>query len=389
MATLRMNRDALRANHRAIRARTEPNGIEVGYVTKLLCGSETLLREVLALQPAEVMDARTGNLAAVRRLDAHVRTVYIKPPAPGNAEDVVRWADASYNTELATLEALDAEAGRQGVRHGVVVMVEMGDLREGIVRERVAEFVGRALRFDHLELQGIGTNFNCLNGTLPSEDKLWQLSLFRELIEVRHGIVVPWVSGGTTVALPMLAEGRVPAAVNHFRIGEGLFFGTDIVHGGTLDGMRDDVLSLEAEVIEVAEKPAEPSGPFGEDPFGGTREASRGPIGTRRQALVDVGWLDLDPEYLEPDDEGVEIVDVSSDIMSIDVGRRATPTRVGDTIRFKLQYMGALKLLNSDYVDKVVIDDEGNRLGAPEPIGASDAAAGGRARTGSSDDVAA
>ncbi|MEX2501124.1 MAG: alanine racemase [Trueperaceae bacterium] len=368
-----MNRDALRQNDREIRRRTDGHGIEVGYVTKLLCGSETLLREVLALKPAEVMDARTGNLAAVRRLDANVRTVYIKPPAPGNAEDVVRWANVSYNTELATLEALDREAGRQGVRHGVVVMVEMGDLREGIVRERVAEFVGRALRFEHLQLEGIGTNFNCLNGTLPSEDKLWQLSLFRELIEVRHGITVPWISGGTTVALPMLAEGLVPAAVNHFRVGEGLFFGTDIANGGILEGMRDDVLSLEAEVIEVAEKPSEPSGPFGEDPFGGTRKASRGPIGTRRQALVDVGWLDVDPEYLEAADEGVAVVDVSSDIMSIDVGQRATPTRVGDTIRFKLRYMGALKLLNSDYVDKVVIDDEGRRLDAPELATAQEA----------------
>ncbi len=366
MATLRTNRDALRHNHAELERRMAGHGVAYGIVTKLLCGNERLLREVLELGPREVMDARTGNLAAVRQIDPRVRTVYIKPPAPGNAAEVVRWADVSYNTELATLEALDREAERQGVVHGIVVMVEMGDLREGVMRERLLEFVGRALRFEHLRLEGLGTNFNCLNGTMPSEDKLWQLGLFRELVELRYGVDLRWVSGGTSVALPMLFDGRVPPAVNHFRIGESLFFGRDLREGRTFEGMRDDVFELEAEVIEVAEKPAEPSGPFGEDPFGGTRDESEGPVGTARRALLDVGWLDLDPEFLTPADDGVEIVDVSSDMTAVDVSARTAPTRVGDRLRFRLRYMGALKALNSDYIDKVVVGDDGRVLAHEE-----------------------
>lgn len=364
MATLKTNRDALRHNHAELERRMAGHGVAYGIVTKLLCGNEDLLAEVLALNPREVMDARTGNLKAVRSLDPNARTVYIKPPAPGNAAEVVRWADVSFNTELATLEALDREAALQGVVHGVVVMVEMGDLREGVMRERLLEFVGRALRFEHLRIEGLGTNFNCLNGTMPSEDKLWQLGLFRELVELRYGVDLRWVSGGTSVALPMLFDGLVPAAVNHFRIGEGLFFGRDLRAGRTFEGMRDDVFELEAEVIEVAEKPSEPSGPFGEDPFGGRRDAATGPIGTARRAILDVGWLDLDPEFLEPIEDDVEIVDVSSDMTVVDVGSRGEPTRVGDKLRFELRYMGALKLLNSDYIDKVVVDDDGRTLPA-------------------------
>lgn len=364
MATLKTNRDALRHNHAELERRMAGHGVAYGIVTKLLCGNEDLLAEVLALNPREVMDARTGNLKAVRSLDPNARTVYIKPPAPGNAAEVVRWADVSFNTELATLEALDREAERQGVVHGVVVMVEMGDLREGVMRERLLEFVGRALRFEHLRIEGLGTNFNCLNGTMPSEDKLWQLGLFRELVELRYGVDLRWVSGGTSVALPMLFDGLVPSAINHFRIGEGLFFGRDLRAGRTFAGMRDDVFELEAEVIEVAEKPSEPSGPFGEDPFGGRRDAATGPIGTARRAILDVGWLDLDPEFLEPMEDDVEIVDVSSDMTVVDVGSRGEPTRVGDKLRFKLRYMGALKLLNSAYIDKVVVDDDGRTLPA-------------------------
>ena len=363
MATLTLNRDALRANFAELDRRMAGHGMAWGVVTKLLCGHEPLLREVLALGPSHVMDARTSNLRTVKRIDPDLPTVYIKPPAPGNADEVVRWADISFNTELATLAALDEAAGRQGVTHRVVVMVEMGDLREGIRDEQVLDFVGRALRFEHLRLQGLGTNFNCLNGTVPSEAKLRRLGRMRDLVERHFDIALPWVSGGTTVALPMLFQGRVPAEVNHFRVGEGLFFGRDLIAGERFDRMRDDVFELEAEVIEVREKPNAPSGPFGEAPLGGGAGDAGGDPGTSRRALLDLGWLDLQPEFLTPQDEGVEIVDLSSDITVVDVGRRAQRTHVGDRLRFRLRYMGALKLLNSAYVDKVVV-------GAGEPVAA-------------------
>jgi ornithine racemase len=368
MATLSLNRDALRTNFDELDRRMAGHGMAWGAVTKLLCGHEAFLREVLELGPSHVMDARTSNLRAVKRIDPEVRTVYIKPPAPGNADEVVRWADISFNSELRTLAALDAEAARQGVTHGVVIMVEMGDLREGVAEDRLLDVLERTLRFEHLQLQGLGTNFNCLNGTVPSEGKLRRLGWMRERAERRFGVSLPWLSGGTSVALPMLFQGRIPEDVNHFRVGEGLFFGRDLLDGERLRGMRDDVFRLEAEVIEVAEKPNAPSGPFGTNPLGHVPDAPEGASGTSRRALLDLGWLDLQPEFLTPVDEGVEIVDLSSDITVVDVSRRALPTRVGDRLRFRLRYMGALKLLHSSYVDKVVAADD--------PVGAGERASG-------------
>jgi predicted amino acid racemase len=358
MATLRLNRDALRANVAELDRRTAAHGVAYGVVSKLLCGTEPFLRELLALRPREVMDARVSNLAAVRRIDPDVRTVYIKPPAPGAADDVVQVADASLNSEIATLAALDAAAARHGVRHGVFVMVEMGDLREGVMEDRVQEFVGRALRFDHLRLEGLGANFNCLNGTLPSRDKLARLARLRSRIEERYERTLRWVSGGSSVVLPMLFDGEVPPEVNHLRIGETLYYGRDLVTGRTFDGMRDDVFELEAEVVEVAEKPDRPSGPFGEAPLGAADAASEsGPVGATRRALLDAGWLDLEPHLLTPTEPGIEVVGVSSDMTVLDVGRRAAVTRVGERLRFSVGYMGALKLLHSPYVDKEVVGD--------------------------------
>jgi len=358
MATLRLNRDALRANAAELDRRTAAHGVAYGVVSKLLCGTEPFLRELLALGPREVMDARVSNLEAVRRIDEGVRTVYIKPPAPGAADDVVRVADASLNSEIPTLAALDDAARRRGVRHGVLVMVEMGDLREGVMEDRVQEFVDRALRFEHLRLEGLGVNFNCLNGTLPSRAKLQRLARLRSRIEERHGLMLRWVSGGSSVVLPMLFAGDVPAEVNHLRIGETLYYGRDLVNGATFGGMRDDVFELEAEVVEVAEKPDRPSGPFGDAPLGASDAAAgEGPVGATRRALLDAGWLDLEPHLLTPKEAGIEVVGVSSDMTVLDVARRTAPTRVGERLRFAVDYMGALKLLHSPYVDKEVVSD--------------------------------
>lgn len=361
MATLRMNRDALRTNFAELDRRLASHGVAYGVVTKLLCGTEPFLRELLSFGPSEVLDARVSNLAAVRRIDPDVRTVYIKPPAPGAADDVVRVADASLNSEIDTLAALDAAAERQGVRHGVFVMVEMGDLREGVLEDGVVDFAERALAFPHLRLEGLGANFNCLNGTLPNREKLERLARLRTRIEARHDVTLRWVSGGSSVVLPMLFGGEVPAEVNHLRIGESLYYGRDLVSGERFSGMRDDVFELEAEVVEVAEKPSQPTGPFGEAPLGAADTAVDDEEGDdeegddRRRALLDVGWLDLEPHLLEAKDEGVEVVGVSSDMTVIDVAKRKNAPRVGDRLRFSIGYMGALKLLHSPYVDKEVV----------------------------------
>lgn len=354
MATLSLDRDKLRHNH-ALLERCIPAGVSWGVVTKLLCGDERFLEEVLALGPRQLLDARLENLETIRALRPDVETGYIKPSAPEEAPRVVRAADLSFVSEPAALAALDAAAADLGVRHQVVLMVELGDLREGVTRDALVDAAGAALRHEHLELVGLGTNLNCLNGVLPSEDKLIQLPLYREIIELRHGVALPLLSAGTSVTLPLLFAGGVPDGINHFRIGEALFFGRDLLRGETFDGFADDVFRLEARVLEVADKPTEPSGELGEDPFGGRRRPALPSGDTARRAILDVGYLDADPRFLIPEEEGVEIVDASSDMLVVDVSARRDTTRVGERLAFGMRYMGALKLMNSPYVEKRVI----------------------------------
>ena len=355
MAYLKLNREKLRNNYAQLEKWFSGPSIEWGVVTKLLCGNKTYLQELVDLGVREMHDTRISNLKAIKAIAPEVQTVYIKPPAKQSWASVVRYADVSFNTELATIQGLSAEAVKQGREHKVIIMVEMGDLREGVMGEHLSDFYAHVFQLPNISIIGIGTNLNCLNGIMPSTDKLIQLSLYKQLIEMRFGQVIPWVSGGTTVALPLLLNKQLPKGVNHFRIGEALYFGADLFKGGVLPGMEADVFTLYTEVIELHEKPVVPTGVQMENPSGVLHEfddADRDR--TTYRAIIDIGLLDVHPHFLIPEDPGVTIIEASSDMLVVDLGESEPKYKVGDEIRFTLKYMGALSIMNSRYVDKVV-----------------------------------
>lgn len=355
MAYLKLYRDKLRHNYRFLDDLFKKNDIKWGITTKLLCGNEAALREVAGLGIGEMHDSRVSNLRRIKEIDPEVMTIYIKPPPRDTVEEVVRYADASLNTELATLHALSEEAQRQDTVHKVIIMIEMGDLREGVIRENLIDFYEKVFELPAIEVIGIGTNLNCMYGVMPDEDKLIQLSLYKQIIELRFDKSIPLVSGGTSVTIPLLLRNQLPSGVNHFRVGESLFFGRDLYTGGTIEGMKAGVMELYSQIIEIADKPKMPSGELGTNPQGQTMQVDEKKLGeTSYRAILDIGYLDINPEYLINVHEDVTIADASSDMLILDVGDNKAGYQVGDFIRFRMKYMGALGIMNSDYIDKKI-----------------------------------
>ena len=169
-------------------------------------------------------DTRITNLKAIKEISEKVQTVYIKPPPKRSIPKLIKYADVSFNTDLSVIKLLSKEAVKQKKHHKVIIMIEMGDLREGVMGDDLLDFYGKVFKLPNISIVGIGTNLNCLNGIMPSQDKMIQLSLYKQLIEVKFDHKIPWVSGGTTVAVPMLIKHQIPKSVNHFRIGEALVF---------------------------------------------------------------------------------------------------------------------------------------------------------------------
>lgn len=325
-----------------------------GIVSKLLCGHRTFLQEVLDLGVEEIHDSRVSNLKMVKKLAPQVQTVYIKPPAKRSIKSIVTYADVSMNTEYYTMKLLSEEAMRQDKMHKVIIMIETGDLREGVMGEDLVDFYAQVFELPNLEIVGLGTNLNCLYGVMPSQDKLIQLSLYKQIIELKFDRKIPWVSGGTSVTIPLLMNQQIPKGVNHFRIGETLYFGANLFDNSTLPGMHNDVFRLYTEIIEITEKPLVPMGEMGTNPSGETQEIDPDDYGkTSFRAILDIGLLELDPKFLILEDHmKFDIAGASSDMIVLDLGENPNEYKVGDMIPFRLEYMGVLGLMNSNYIEK-------------------------------------
>ncbi len=361
MAFVTLSKSSLKHNYNYLDNLFKKNNIEWAPVLKLLCGNKTYLEYVLSLGNNQVADARLSNLKTIKTIKPSAETIYIKPPAQKHIPKVVRVADVSFNTEFTTIKWLSEEAGRQGKTHRIIIMIEMGDLREGIMGESLMGFYKKVFELPNIEVAGIGTNLNCLNGVMPSKDKLIQLSLYEQLIEAKFGKKITGVSGGSSVMVPLLLKGLVPQGINHFRVGETLFFGNDLFDNSIIEGMKNDVFTLHAQIIEVTEKPSVPYGEMDTNPSGETFEIDEVPDeaygSTQKRGILDIGLLDVSKSgFLTALDKKIEIIGASSDMLVVDLSKTKKVYKVGDVVKFKMDYMGALRVMNSKYISKELVD---------------------------------
>lgn len=353
MAFITLNKEKLRYNYEQLQQLFKRNNIEWSVVAKMLCGNEKYLKEVINLGVKQICDSRLPNLEMIKKINPDIETIYIKPPAKANVVRIVEAADISFNTEYETIKMLSLTAKELGKVHKIVVMIELGELREGVMGDQFIDFYSKIFKLPNIEVVGLGTNLTCMYGVLPNQDKLVQLCLYKQLVESKFNRKIPYVSGGTSVTIPLITKGILPKGINHFRVGETLYFGTDVYHNKVFDFMHNDVFKLCAEIIELTEKPMVPTGEFGVNLTGDTPTFDQSNLGNKSyRAIVDVGLLDIEVDHLDPIDKSMEIAGASSDMIVIDLGVNEQKLKVGDLIEFKVDYMGLLRLMNSNYVDK-------------------------------------
>jgi predicted amino acid racemase len=353
MAYITLDREKLSENYRYLDKLFRDNGIKWAIVSKMLCGNRDYLEYLLSLKPDQVCDSRASNLKMVKELDPDVETAYIKPPPSGSIKTIVRYADISYNTEFETIKLLSREAGKQKKTHKIVIMIEMGELREGVMRDEFMDFFGKVFKLPNIEVIGIGTNLTCMYGVLPNSDKLIQLSLYAQLIEAMFNRIIPYVSGGSSVTIPLIHQNILPTGINHFRVGETLYLGTNVYDGSIYENMHNDVFKVYAQIIELTEKPMVPEGELGANMEGDTMEFSDDDLGkTSYRAIMDIGLLDVDEDHFKPYDKSLEIVGASSDMVVVDLQDNAKEYKVGDLIVFEVDYLVVLRVVSSKYIDK-------------------------------------
>lgn len=355
MSYITLNTHKLYHNYSYLEELFGKHTIDWAIVGKLLCGNETFLKVLLEMSDKEICDSRLSNLKTIKKLSPQTKTVYIKPPAKRLAKQIVEFADVSFNTEIGTVEALSREAVLQKKKHKIVIMVEMGELREGIMAKNLPSFFGEVEKLPNIEVVAIGTNLNCLNGILPDQKKLEKLNRYKEILEEQYNKKIPYLSAGSSVTIPLIFRNEVPESINHFRIGETLFFGTDVYKDSVIKGMDQSVFTMTVEIIELIKKPMVPTGKKGTNLTGDSPEFNEEDLGkTSVRAIVDVGLLDIDPKNIQPKDAEIEIIGASSDMLILELGENTQQLKAGDTLNFSMNYMAVLRAMNSHYVDKKV-----------------------------------
>jgi predicted amino acid racemase len=324
-------------------------GIWVTGVTKATLGSEEIADALLRAGVSALGDSRIENIEAMRLAQVCAPMTLIRSPMLSQAARVVEHADMSFNTEIEVVRRLSREAQKIHRTHGVVLMVELGDLREGIMPGDLIEAVRETLRLPNIVLKGIGTNLACRSGVSPDARNMAELSALADLIEATFDLKLEIVSGGNSANLEWALSGAETGRINDLRLGEAILLGCETLHRQPVKSLFTDAITLVAEVIESKLKPSQPSGTIAQTAFGeATPAIDRGLV---TQSILAIGRQDTDPHGLLPP-AGIEIMGASSDHLILVTDNCDLP--VGSEVSFQLNYSALVHAMTSPFVSKVI-----------------------------------
>ena len=341
--------DKIHHNVHTLRRQLARCGISVTGVTKAFLGSTEIASTFVRAGLHSLGDSRIENIMAMRQAGVAASMTLIRAPLLSQLRDVVVHADISFNTEIETIRKLSALAKALDRTHGIVLMVELGDLREGIMPEHLDAVVRETCRLPNIVLKGIGTNLACFNGVSPNSGNMAELSALAYSIEARFGRTIEIVSGGNSANLEWAFSGADTGRITDLRLGESLLLGLETLHRNAIDGLHTDAISIVAEVIESKLKPTQPWGTIAQTAFGG-KPSARVP-GNSVQTILAIGNQDTDTLGLTPP-PGMTILGASGDHLVVDSG--SEHMAIGSEVSFQPNYSALIRAMTSPYVSKVV-----------------------------------
>ncbi|MDA3957857.1 alanine racemase [Oceanispirochaeta sp.] len=352
--------DKVRSKTRAIVTFCRERGVLVTGVTKVTCGMPLVARAMLEGGVVSLGESRVENIRRMRASGINAPMIMLRIPPLSQVDEIVAHADISLNSELSVIRSLSKAALRKGKIHKIILMVDLGDLREGIWPRDLMDTAAEVMRFKGIRIAGIGTNLTCFGGVLPTKTNMEQLVGFAEEIEETFQITLEIISGGNSSSLPLLASGKMPQRINHLRIGEAIVLGRETVNGTIWPGCSCDAFQLSAELIELKKKPSVPIGETGLDAFGGK------PVFTEKgeilRGILSVGREDILVDKLIPEDTNITILGASSDHLLVDVSLTKSPVKLGDQICFNMNYGALLAAMTSNYVRKTPLNKGGTEM---------------------------
>lgn len=345
-----INVEKIEHNARAIVELCRAHGLAVVGVTKCTCGHPEIAKAMARGGVSAIGESQLENIKRLKAAVAEASCMLLRLPSPSEVNEVVEWVDVSLNSELTVLAALSRAAQHRGRIHDVIIMVDLGDLREGLWPSEIIPFMGEALRLPGIRIAGLGTNLACFGGVIPSEDNMLRLARLADRVEQTFGFKLRWISGANSSGLELIAAGRMPPRINQARIGEAILLGRETTRRRPWPDTFQDAFALHAEILELKRKPSAPIGERTEDAFGHLSSFEN--HGDIERALINIGREEVSIEGITPHDARLKILGASSSYLVLDMSRAAGVFKVGDELTFSLNYGALLTAMTSEYVKK-------------------------------------
>lgn len=348
---IEMNLEKIAHNAKAIKELYGSRGINVFGVTKVVCGNPFIAKALVNSGIGVLADSRIENIRRMLNAGIQAQFLLTRTPILSQAEAVVKYSDISLNSELSVIERLSEFAVDSDRTHKIILMVELGDLREGLMPSDLENTVNQVLKLSGINLAGIGSNLACFGGVKPDDEKMGSLSSIAEDIEEKFGLTLEYVSGGNSANYNWFMSTADVGRINNLRLGESIYLGRETLYRKPIPGLFTDALTLVSEVIESKIKPSLPYGEIHQDAFGNIPDfKDQGQI---RRAILGIGLQDVLVSGLTPRSD-IEIIGASSD--HIIVNAKNVELNVGNELEFDLNYGALLSAMTSLYVNKVSSD---------------------------------
>jgi len=350
MPRLEININKIKHNAKTLKEEFAKKGITITSVIKGVAGSPEIANAILECGINTIAVSKVQDIKKMKEFGVKAEFLLTCLPMHTEVSDVVKYADISLNSEISTVKLLSEHSLKQGRRHKVVLMLELGDLREGILPEDIDSVIEQTIPLKGIKLYGIGVNLACFGGIKPSEKNMTELSQIVDRIQEKYHIKIDMVSGGNSANYEWLSQTNNTGNINNLRIGEAILLGKEAMHKNRIPHLYTSAFTLICEVIESKLKPSLPYGDKCQNSFGYKPEFTD--IGPINRIIVGIGEQDVDTKAIKPRIKA-DIIGASSDHLILHV--KSNGLEVGSEIQFDINYSALLRLSTSPYVKKVFI----------------------------------
>jgi predicted amino acid racemase len=344
---IEINLEKISHNAKTLTELYASRSIDVIGVTKVVCGDPDIADVLIKNGISVLADSRIENIRKMRNAGIQAEFLLLRTPLLSQTEAAVKHTDISLNSEISVIERLSKFAVELNLKHKIILMVELGDLREGLMPAVLDNTIEKVIGLDGIDLAGIGTNLACFGGIKPDNEKMESLSSIAGDVEEKYGLILQLVSGGNSANYNWFMAAQDVGRINNLRLGESIFLGCETLERKPIPGLFTDAFTLVAEVIESQLKPSLPYGEIAQDAFGNIPEfIDHGQI---KRAILGIGLQDVQVSGLTPRTD-IEILGASSD--HIIIKTKTIELEVGEELEFDMNYGALLSAMTSQYVIK-------------------------------------